>query len=221
MTNQSIYPTNRQKALFGGTDVKIKYHHVITSAAIMHFKLTFKLIMIAYAAIMILGGFELVGVLLSKGSDQGQMLSFGMALLVVVLSGTMGLMHNQVMLVLGHGYKSKESQLYVDRLTSIEECQGNVKVIRSMYIFSFVIAAVFLWVLWGLYGTPLYSGEWATQSAAAGGFIEQFKDSSATNGTDKLIKPFLWVATDLLLLVIGASVLGWIQAKVSDKKISG
>ena len=219
MTNQSIYPTNRQKALFEDSDVKIKYHHVITSASIMHFRLTFKLIMLAYVIIMILSGFELIGTLLSKGGDQTQMLSFGMALLVTVLAGSMGLMHNQIMLVLGHGYKSIEDKLYVDRLTPLEDCLSNIKISRSMYICSGVMGLVFLWVLWGLYGTPLYKGEWATQASAFSSFMSQVSGGERLNDSYKLAKPFLWVATNVMFLVVGASILGWFQTKITDKKL--
>lgn len=219
MTNQSLYPTNRQRALLESADVKIKYHHVITSAAIIHFRLTFKVIMLAYVVIMTLGVFELIGIALSKGGDQSQMLSFGMAFLVVILAGTMGLMHNQVMLVLGHGYKSKEAQLYVDRLTPLGDCQSNLKIIRSMYLFASIIALIFLWVLWGLYGTPLYEGEWLSQTVALKSFIGQVSGLT-TDSNYQLAKPFIWVATVTLLLVIGSAVMGWIQAKIAENKIN-
>ena len=219
MTNQSLYPTHRQKALFESADVKIKYHHVITSAAIIHFRLTFKVIMLAYVAILTLAGFELIGIALSKGGDQSQMISFSMAVLVMVLAGTMGLMHNQVMLVLGHGYKSKEAQLYVDRLTPLSDCQSNLKIIRSMYLFAGIIALVFLWLLWGLYGTPLYKGEWLSQTVAIKSFISQFSGIS-TDTNYKLAKPFLWVVTVTLLLVLGSTIMGWIQAKIAENKIN-
>lgn len=216
MTKQSIYPTLRQKAFFESYDVGVQQYHLITSGSIMYFRFVFRMIILIYTLLAIMGGFELLSIVLVEDAyAKSQMVTAGVAGSMLVLTVTMGMIHNQILLILGHGYKSSESQLYVDRLTLKEDCGVSVVIIRSMYLIAIVVAAVMLWILWGGIGTPMYSGALGEQLAAANHFF----GNTETITNIKPVKPFLWFSSMGLLSILFMAILGWIQATIARAKI--
>ena len=223
MTKQSIYPTDRQKAFFESADATIESYHLITSGSIMFFRFAFKSLIFIYTVLAIMGGFELLSIILAgKEVAKTQMLSTTMTTLMLVLTVTMGMIHSQIFLILGHGHKSKDVQLYVDRLTKKEDCRVNLTIIRSMYLIAIVIAIALLWLLWGMFGTKMYSGEFGVQMDAIKGVMSAMKTSSITADAIKnssQFKPFLWFGGVALLSALFLAITGWIQATISRARI--
>lgn len=222
MTKQSIYPTRRQKAFFESCDVGVEQFHLVTSASIMYFKHTFKLIILIYAVLAFISGFELLsGVLVESVSIQSKIVAPSMAGLMLVLLVAMGMIHNQILLILGHGYKSREAQLYVDRLTTNEECRTSLTIIRSMYVIAIVIPVVLLWFIWGMYGTPFYGGQFGDQMgvvSAISSAMTQGAEVQVANST-QLLKPYLWAGSFGLLCAFLSACLGWMQVTLAKSKV--
>lgn len=223
MTKQSIYPTSRQKAFFEGADATVENYHLITSGSFMFFRFAFKSIIFIYIVLAIMGGFELLSIVLAgKNVAKTQMLSTGMTTLILVLSVTMGMLQNQILLILGHGYKSKDAQLYVDRLSKKEDCSVNLTIIKSMYLIAVVIALALLWLLWGMFGTPMYSGEFSEQITAIGSVIESMNNGASASdvvGSSKQFKPYLWFGGVALVTAALLAAIGWIQATITSARL--
>lgn len=223
MTKQSIYPTSRQKAFFEGADATVEDYHLITSGSFMFFRFAFKSIIFIYIVLAIMGGFELLSIVLAgKDVAKTQMLSTGMTTLILVLSVTMGMVQNQILLILGHGYKSKDAQLYVDRLTKKEDCSANLAIIKSMYIIAVVIALALLWLLWGMFGTPMYSGEFSEQVAAISSVVKSMNAGAGVSdmvGSSKQFKPFLWFGGIALITAALLAAMGWVQATIARARL--
>lgn len=220
MTKKSIYPTRRQKGFFRSYDAGVEQYHLVTSASIMYFRHTFRLIILIYAVFAIVSGFELLsGVLVTELAAKTKIVATSMAALMLVLSVTMGMLHNQILLILGHGYKSHDAQLYVDRLTTKEECSASLKIIKSMYLIAIVISVVMLWFLWGMYGTPLYNGQFSSQINAGSAFLAELVQDSEEVSSAQLFKPYLWTGSLALISTLLIGILGYIQVVIAKTRI--
>lgn len=218
----SIYPTRRQKAFFESNHVELQYHHGITSTAAMYFRFMLRIMILVYVIMAVISGFELFSILITKNAESTrQMVSLSKAFLMLTLILTMILMHNQVMLILGHGYKNKSAQIYVDRLSTVEECRANLSIIKSFFAFTGIMATIMLWILWGGYGTPFYNGLFGSQLSQVLNTAISLKNDDSLSASGNLIKPYLWIGSVSFLLVILMAVLGWIQAATSRIKIMG
>lgn len=217
MTKKSIYPTRRQKAFFESYDTGVEQYHLVTSGSIMYFRHIFRLIILIYAVFAIISGFELLsGILVTDLGAQNKIVTPSMATIMLVLAVTMGMIHNQILLILGHGYKSRDAQLYVDRLTTKEECDASLKIIQSMYSITMVISVVMLWFLWGMYGTPFYSGQFGSQINSGLAVLNQ---GSETAGSSQLFKPYLWTGSLALISTLLIGLLGSVQTIIAKTKI--
>lgn len=212
MTKQSIYPTRRQKAFFESYDVGVQQFHLVTSGSIMYFRHIFRLIILIYAVLALVSGFELLsGVLVENISVQNKIVAPSLAGLMLVLTVSMGMIHNQILLILGHGYKSRDAQLYVDRLTTNDECKTSLKIIKSMYVIAIVIPIVLLWFLWGMYGTPLYGGQFSYQMKSGVAVLASLVQGGQSTSNTHLFKPYLFIGSAALLSSLFMGCLGWIQ----------
>jgi hypothetical protein len=91
-----------------------------------------------------------------------------------------------------------------------------------MYIIAFVIAIALLWLLWGMFGTPMYSGEFSEQVTALGSVIESMKAGASTSDmivSSKQFKPYLWFGGVALVTAALLAALGWVQATISRYRI--
>lgn len=220
MTKSSIYPTRRQKAFFESYDVNIKQFHVVTSGSIMYFRYLFRLIILMYAVFSIISGFELLSAVMVTDLDvQSKIVAPSLAGLMLVLTVAMGLIHNQILLILGHGYKSNDAQLYVDRLTTNEECRASLTIIKSMYFIAIVIPLVLLWFLWGMYGTPFYDGQFLYQIKAAGSVFGTVFNGSVSSSINSLFRPYLFVGSFALLSCLSMALLGLIQVTIAKARV--
>ena len=219
MTKPSIYPTKRQKAFFANYDEKIEQYHLITSGSIMYFRHIFRLLILIYMVFVIVTGFELFsGLLVSDLNTQNKIVAPSMAGIMLVLTITMLMAHNQILLILGHGYKDHEAQLYVDRLTTKEECIASLKIVQSMFVIAVVTSLFLLWVLWGMYGTPFYDGQIGLQVKALKSILEGLSGGGMASAA-QLFVPFLWVGTAAFFCALAVATLGWLQVFWAKKII--
>lgn len=224
--NKELYPNLRAKALFEcSRHGEVKPYHKQTSAAIMFFRYVYRTILILFSIMFIASLWELVTGLLITSGNHNQFLTARTSIFMLVLSGTLFMLNNQILLVLGHGFKDKTAQLYVDRLSSIEDCIANLKTISAMYLFTFVVSIVGLWAMWGAYGTPLYHGLIGEQVNALSSVIEVMGQQQTTpyfEGFTKestSFKPFYLVATICFIITLALSVLGYANSKIIRVKL--
>lgn len=223
MNKESLYPTRRQKAFFVGGATEPQKYHIVVSASFMYFRYALRFIILLYIIIAMVSGFELLSaIMVTDVVAKAQIVPTFKALLMAILAGTMALMHNQILLIMGHGYLSRESQLHIDRLTLLSECKAGLSIIKSMYLFSVISSVVVLWILWGGYGTPFYNNQISEQLVAGTQVVAKLKegfDAFEVNGMATAFKPFLWFTGLALVLAFFIGALGWIQATIARAKI--
>lgn len=186
-----------------------------------------RMIILFYIVIGFLCAFELISYLLASNyKTKFQIASLGNTGLFFAIASLMGLVHNQIILILGHGYRDKTAQLYVDSLSTVEECIANLSIVRSMYLFSAIMNIVCLWIIWGAWGTPFYKGTFGIQLDALLSVIEVFGQQLQVTIYDGYppnalkLKPLYWLVSSLLFTASLLAVLGWIQAGISRLKIT-
>lgn len=227
MTKQ-LYPTQRQKAIFECANSKVEPYQELTSASIMYFRFAYRTTLTVFAIMLVASGWELLARLLFAEHETAnlQILTMGKAIFALGLAFTMYMLNNQILLILGHGYRDKTAQLHVDRLTTKEDCVANLKIMGSMYSFTIIMALIGLWLIWGGIGTPFYKGLIGEQIEAMQAVIfvigqqitHPFYDGYPDKAT--MLKPFYFVATACFFIAIVCATLGFINTKTTSVKIT-
>lgn len=224
MSENSLYPTKREKAMYESTHAKVEKYHQVTSSAIVLFRKTYSLLIFIYMLLLVVSGFELLANLMADGPlIRARTVPLGLVFLMATLIAISMLMHNQVLLILGHGYKEKSAQLYVDHLTSLADCYVSLKLIRTMYVLAIFMPLIMLLPLWWFAGAESISEQINLQIAGFHSLVEAMSVNgegvAAADNAYKHIKWYLWGVTIALVIAVALSVLGWLQATVARSRI--
>lgn len=227
MSKKNLYPTQRQKAVFSSESLEVKPYHMVASTTFMFFRYIVRAMILLYIIIGVLCAFELISYLFTTNPQtKRQITSLGTMGLFFGLASMMGLIHNQILLILGHGYGDKTAQLYVDSLSTVEDCIANISIVKSMCLFSAIMNVMCIWLVWGAWGTPFYKGMFGSQLSALQAVLEVFSQQILAYTYAGYppyaieFKSLYWMVSALFLIAFLISVLGLIHANISKSKIS-
>lgn len=223
MTQESMYPTRREKANYKEPAAKIEKYHRVTSSSIVLFRKTYGLLIFIYMLLLVISGFELLANLMADGPlVRARTVSVGVVLLMATLIAVCLMMHNQILLILGHGYKEKSAQLCVDKLTTLNECCVSLKLIRTMYVLAIFMPAISLLPLWWFVGAESIPEQVNIQLEALRSLWAVLTASGDVVSTDyayKNVKWYLWALTAGLGLASIIGVMGWLQAVIARSRV--
>lgn len=223
MSEESLYPTRREKSLYENKHAKIEKYHTITSSSIVLFRKTYSLLILIYMLLLVISGFEILANLMANSPlVRARNVPVGVVLLIAILISISALMHNQILLILGHGYKEKSAQLVVDEITPLSDCYVSLKLIRTMYGLAIVMPVIMIFVLWWLAGPESITEQINIQMIGLRSLwdaINASGDLKVADNAYKYIKWYLLAVTGGLGLALFMAVSGWLLATIARSRI--
>lgn len=143
-----IYPDKRQMALYSSDNYKENALQHGTNTSALIFRKSLLRSYRVYIVLAVLSMFEFMARLF-KDANMGndwQLATYIQTSTVLTLSTAFACMTYYLYLILGHGYKDREAQLYVDSFSTKNECMVTLKIMKQFYLVT-IVASVFLLVV--------------------------------------------------------------------------
>lgn len=223
MTKNMTLPHRRQLALYA-QEYKETGLQKSTNSSIYLFRQTFSKASNIYSVLVIICLFEMTSRLLQDNAVgySWQIARYLQSSSIMVAALTLSGFSYYLFLMLGHGYQSKDVQLYVDKFSSKKECYSNLTLMQNFYLLAVVGAVVTIAVN---FFTSEPIGSLHNQFNALKNFLEITFVIGGTKGEYNLsgyynhqLVVFNWLVYFLMLVVVLINMIGFIQVLLIKSK---
>ena len=141
-----IYPDERKMALYSNHNYKENALQHSTNTSALIFRKSMLRSNRIYIVLAVLSMLEFVSRLFKDANmgNEWQLATYVQTSTVLTLSTAFAFMTYHLYLILGHGYKDREAQLYVDSFSTKNECMVTLKIMQQFYLITIMLSVILL-----------------------------------------------------------------------------
>jgi hypothetical protein len=141
-----IYPDERKMALYSNHNYKENALQHSTNTSALIFRKSMLRSNRIYIVLAVLSMLEFVSRLFKDANmgNEWQLTTYVQTSTVLTLSTAFAFMTYHLYLILGHGYKDREAQLYVDSFSTKNECMVTLKIMKQFYLITIMLSVILL-----------------------------------------------------------------------------
>lgn len=141
-----IYPDERKMALYSNHNYKENALQHSTNTSALIFRKSMLRSNRIYIVLAVLSMLEFVSRLFKDANmgNEWQLATYVQTSTVLTLSTAFAFMTYHLYLILGHGYKDREAQLYVDSFSTKNECMVTLKIMKQFYLITIMLSVILL-----------------------------------------------------------------------------
>lgn len=141
-----IYPDERKMALYSNHNYKENALQHGTNTSALIFRKSMLRSNRIYIVLAVLSMLEFVSRLFKDANmgNEWQLATYVQTSTVLTLSTAFAFMTYHLYLILGHGYKDREAQLYVDSFSTKNECMVTLKIMQQFYLITIMLSVILL-----------------------------------------------------------------------------